>query len=49
MEGQVQMAKIQPDLKQQLKIKAESHGTTMTELVKQQLRLLQKQNGLPTI
>jgi len=48
-EGVVKMAKINKETKDKLKQKADERGLTMTELVKEQLRLLLKENQLPTI
>jgi antitoxin component of RelBE/YafQ-DinJ toxin-antitoxin module len=47
--GKIQMTKINPDLKNQLKTLANEKQTTMTELIKYQLRKLLKENNLPTI
>lgn len=47
--GKIQMAKMSPELKKQLKYCAVKKQTTMTELVKYEIRELLKQNHLPTI
>lgn len=48
-EGTVKMAKIKYETKEKLKAVADNNDTTMTELIKEQLRLLLRENGLPTI